>query len=130
MIVLDTHIWFWWVSGEHSRLSSELLELLAVAPEVGVSPVSCFELALAARRGRLQLPVEPAVWVEQALAPSGIQLLRLDASMAVRAVALPEHHRDFFDRLIIATALELDARLASVDSVFSAYEALSGRLIA
>lgn len=130
MIVLDTHIWFWWVSGEHSRLSSELLELLAVAPEVGVSPVSCFELTLAARRGRLQLPVEPAVWVEQALAPSGIQLLRLDASMAVRAVALPEHHRDFFDRLIIATALELDARLASVDSVFSAYEALSGRLIA
>jgi len=130
VIVLDTHIWFWWVSGEHSRLSSELLELLAVAPEVGVSPVSCFELALAARRGRLQLPVEPAVWVEQALAPSGIQLLRLDANMAVRAVALPEHHRDPFDRLIIATALELDARLASVDSVFSAYEALSGRLIA
>lgn len=130
MIVLDTHIWFWWLSGEHSRLSSELLELLATAPDVGVSPVSCFELALAAKRGRLQLSVEPVVWVEQALAPSGIQLLRLDAAIALRAVALPEHHRDPFDRMIIATALELDAELASVDSAFSAYGALSGRLIA
>ncbi len=130
MIVLDTHIWFWWVNGEHARLSASLLESLATVTRVGISPVSCFELALAARRGRLQLPVEPAVWVEQALEPSGIELLPLDAAIALRAVGLPEHHRDPFDRMIIATALELDAQLASVDSAFSAYEELSGRVIA
>lgn len=130
MIVLDTHIWFWWVSGDHSRFSPRLLETLETARKVGVSPVSCFEIALAARRGRLQLPVEPAVWVEQALGPSGIELLQLDAAIALRAVALPEHHRDPFDRMIIATALELDAQLASVDSTFNAYEELSGRVIA
>ncbi|MDE2082415.1 MAG: hypothetical protein KGI90_13780 [Burkholderiales bacterium] len=45
MIVLDTHIWFWWASGQHERLSPSTLEALATAPRVGVSVVSCFEVA-------------------------------------------------------------------------------------
>jgi PIN domain nuclease of toxin-antitoxin system len=129
VIVLDTHIWFWWMTGEHARLSRTLLEALASEPAVGVSPVSCFEIALASRRRRLELPVDPRTWVHEALGPSGIDLLPLDADIAVRAVELPEHHRDPFDRMIIATALVLDAQLASVDSAFAAYDELSGRLL-
>ena len=129
MIVLDSHIWFWWVSGERGRLSRDLLEALAAEPVVGVSPVSCFEIALAARRGRLELPVDARTWVLQALRPSGIELLPLDAAIAVRAVELREHHRDPFDRIIIATALAFDARLASVDAAFAAYDELAGRVL-
>jgi PIN domain nuclease of toxin-antitoxin system len=44
MIVLDTHIWFWWVGGEHERLSADLLDALADAPRVAVAAVSCLEL--------------------------------------------------------------------------------------
>ncbi len=130
MIVLDTHIWFWWVSGETGRLSRRLLDTLASAPAVGVSPVSCFEVALAVRKGRLELPVAASLWIEQALEPSGIKLLPLDAAIAVRAVDLPEHHRDPFDRMIIATALVLDAQLASVDTAFAAYTELHNRVLA
>ncbi|GMV45446.1 MAG: hypothetical protein AMXMBFR66_08440 [Pseudomonadota bacterium] len=129
MIVLDSHIWFWWVSGERGRLSRVLLEALAAEPAVGVSPVSCFEIALAARRRRLELPVDARTWVQQALHPSGIELLPLDEAIAVRAVELPEHHRDPFDRIIIATALALDARLASADAAFAAYDELAGRVV-
>ena len=97
MIVLDTHIWFWWVSGQHQRFSAGLLETLATAAHIGVSAVSCFEIALACRRGRIELP---------------------------------HHHRDPFDRIIIATALEVDGQLASVDREFSSYPELTGRLLA
>ena len=53
MIVLDTHIWYWWVNLEHDRLPSGMVATIESAPRVGVSPVSCFELALAHRRDRL-----------------------------------------------------------------------------
>jgi PIN domain nuclease of toxin-antitoxin system len=53
----------------------------------------------------------------------------LTAGIAARAVDLADIHRDPFDRIIIATALELDARLASVDGHFSAYPELTGRLL-
>lgn len=129
MIVLDTHIWFWWVSGEHRRLSRSLLETLATSTAVGVSPVSCFEISLAARRGRIELTMPAREWIGQALSPSGIELLPLTAAIAIAAVDLPEHHRDPFDRMIIATALELNAQLASVDSAFSAYTELAGRVL-
>ncbi len=129
MIVLDSHIWFWWVNGEHARLSRRLLDALDSESRVGVSPVSCFEIALAARRGRLEIPVDAGTWIEQALGPSGIELLAMTSSIAVTAVALAQHHRDPFDRIIIATALEHDALLASVDGAFAAYEELADRIL-
>lgn len=129
MIVLDSHVWFWWINLEHHRLASHLLEEIAKADCVGVSPVSCFELALAHRRGRLALPVSPADWFPRALTGSGIELLPLTPTITIRAVALSDIHRDPFDRIIIATALELDGRLASIDGQFDAYPELSGRLL-
>lgn len=129
MIVLDSHVWFWWINLEHHRLTPHLLEEIMKADRVGVSPVSCFELALAHRRGRLTVPFPPAEWFPRALAGSGVELLPLTPDIAVRAVGLSDIHRDPFDRIIIATALELDGRLASVDGHFDSYPELSGRLI-
>lgn len=129
MIVLDSHIWFWWVNGENQRLPSLILAEIEAAPRVGVSPVSCFELALAHRRGRLELLLPIREWFAQALAGSDVELLPLTALIAARAVELPEIHRDPFDRIIIATALEMDARIASVDGYFPRYPELNGRLI-
>lgn len=58
-----------------------------------------------------------------------MELFPLTAEIAVRATELSDVHRDPFDRIIIATALELHAKLASVDGVFSSYSELEGRLI-
>ena len=130
MIVLDTHIWFWWVSGQHQRFSAGLLETLATAAHIGVSVISCFEIALACRRGRIELPLPTREWFPEALERSRVELLPLTVAVAARAVELTHHHRDPFGRIIIATALEVDGQLASVDREFSSYPELTGRLLA
>jgi PIN domain nuclease of toxin-antitoxin system len=130
VIVLDSHIWFWWINLEHHRMPPAMLAEIENAPRVGVSPVSCFELALAHRRGRLELPLPVREWFALALAGSDVELLPLTPAITARAVELPDIHRDPFDRIIIATALEMDTRLASVDGRFVNYTDLAGRLIA
>lgn len=130
MIVLDTHIWFWWVNGDHARLTPTQTQSMRSAPEVGVSAVSCFEMAHAVKRGRIILAMAIREWFDKALAGSGIALLPLTAAVAARAVELSDHHRDPFDRIIIATVLELDGQLASADSQFPGYPELAGRLLA
>jgi PIN domain nuclease of toxin-antitoxin system len=129
VIVLDSHIWFWWINLEHHRMPPSMLAAIESALRVGVSPVSCFELALASRRGRLELPRPTREWFALALAGSDVELLPFTPEIAARAVELPDIHRDPFDRIIIATALEMDARLASVDGRFVNYTELAGRLI-
>jgi PIN domain nuclease of toxin-antitoxin system len=129
MIVLDTHVWYWWASGQHERLTAGLLETLATAPRVGVSAVSCVEVALAWRKGRLQLPLPLREWFVEALGQSRVELVSLTPAIASRAVELSDQHRDPFDRIIIATTLELDGQLASADGQFPAYPELAGRLL-
>ena len=75
VIVLDSHIWFWWINLEHHRMPPGMLTEIERAPRVGVSPVSCFELALAHRRGRLELPLPVREWFALALAGSDVELL-------------------------------------------------------
>jgi PIN domain nuclease of toxin-antitoxin system len=129
IIVLDTHIWYWWVNLEHHRLGPHLLTAIENAPCVGVSAVSCFELALAHRRKRLELPLALPDWFAYALEGSQIELFPLTREISAQAVALSEIHRDPFDRIIIATAIAFDAALASVDGHFSAYPELAKRLL-
>ena len=129
MIVLDTHIWYWWINLEHDRLPVGMISAIENAPRVGVASVSCFELALAHRRGRLELPLAPREWFSLALKGSDVEVLPLTPDIALRAVELSDVHRDPFDRIIIATALGLNAKLASVDGHFSAYPELENRLI-
>jgi PIN domain nuclease of toxin-antitoxin system len=129
MIILDSHIWFWWVNLEHNRMPSPMLAEIENESHVGVSPVSCFELALAQHRGRLALSVPARQWFSLALAGSNLELLPMTPEISARAVELTEIHRDPFDRIIIATALELNARLASIDKTFAGYPELADRLI-
>jgi len=94
MIVLDSHIWFWWVNGENQRLPSFILAEIEAAPHVSVSRVSCFEAALAHRRGRLELSLPIRDWFSLALAGSDVELLPLTPLIDARAVELPDIHRD------------------------------------
>jgi PIN domain nuclease of toxin-antitoxin system len=56
MIVLDTHIWLWWVNLEHARMKSAWRARIESTEAVGVSAISCFETAWLAQHGRIILP--------------------------------------------------------------------------
>jgi PIN domain nuclease of toxin-antitoxin system len=95
---------------------------------VMISPVSCFEVALACKRGRIQLPCAAAEWIQEALEPAGIEIAPLTPVIACAATALGEIHKDPFDRIIIATAIHSHATLLSVDGHFEHYPELKGVL--
>ncbi|MEH2359955.1 type II toxin-antitoxin system VapC family toxin [Nostoc sp.] len=115
VIVLDTHIWIWFVTQEFELFPSDWREAIETADQVGISPVSCYEVALAQQKGRLELPCCVNRWFRKALEPTGITLFPLTAEVAYKAVNLSPVHKDPFDRLIIATALTYKAKLASID---------------
>lgn len=129
IIVLDTRIWFWWINLEFDRFPDEWREKIETVNQVGISPVSCFEIALAQQRGRLQLSCLSKEWCQEALTPSDIMLFPLTPEIASRAVNLSPVHKDPFDRIIIATALVYQANLASIDGLFSQYSELDSCLM-
>jgi PIN domain nuclease of toxin-antitoxin system len=123
MIVLDTHIWVWWVSGspELSRAKAQILSSRQ-ADGLGVSVISCWEIAKLVEKGRLALAVPVGQWIGQALAYPGICLLPLDPKTAVASTQLPQpFHNDPADQIITATARELDCPLATDDRRILAY---------
>ncbi len=129
IIVLDTHIWIWYINQEIERFPASWLEIIETADWVGISPVSCYEVALAEQRGRLSLPSPVNRWFQEALSPSGISLFPLTSEIASCAVNLSPIHRDPFDRIIIATAIEYQAKLASIDRFFRLYPELTTLLM-
>lgn len=129
MIVLDTHIWVRWVDPSANPLSPGLVETIESADQLAVSAVTCWEVAWLVRRGRLELKLDLMDWLDQALEGSGVLCLPIDRRIAVRAAGLPEYHRDPADRLIIATAMDRQTQLISLDGAFSAYFDSPGLLI-
>lgn len=124
MILLDTHVWVWWVLGNR-RFSPRHLDLLKTgeAGGLGVSVISCWEVAKLVELGRLALPVELREWLAQALRYPGIQLFDLTVDIVVEATKLPgEFHRDPVDQLLVATARTHKIPLATADRKILDYE--------
>ncbi len=129
IIVLDTHIWIWLVNGNLEKIPGSWLEQIETVERIGISPVSCYEISLAVKKGGLILPSTAQAWFDQSIDAAGIEVLPLTARIADKAVSLSPVHKDPFDRMIIATALDYAASLASVDKLFSKYEELKGYLL-
>jgi PIN domain nuclease of toxin-antitoxin system len=106
MILLDTHIWIWWVNGS-TKFTAEQTELLQKneLQGLGVSIISCWEVAKLVEYQRLVLSCPVAEWIEKALAYPGICLLGLTPQIAIESTQLPAgFHRDPADQIIVATA--------------------------
>ena len=129
MIVLDTHIWLWWIAEDYRSIGDERVQLLKDEDIVAVSAISCFEIAWLERHKRIDLNIKKDEWFELALDGSGIAMLPITPEIACLAVDLPEHHSDPQDRIIIATSLAYDALLMSSDKKFSLYKELKDILI-
>jgi PIN domain nuclease of toxin-antitoxin system len=129
MIVLDTHIWLWWIAGDYSSIGEKRIEILENEDIVAVSAISCFEVAWLESHKRIELNVKKEEWFDLALDGSGIIMLPVTPEIACIAVELPEHHSDPQDRIIIATSLACNALLLSSDKKFSLYKELKDILI-
>jgi PIN domain nuclease of toxin-antitoxin system len=118
MIVLDTHIWIWWVS--QARQLTPQIEQAIESPQMtglGVSMISCWEVAKLVEVGRLQLTLHPLDWLHQASGYPGVQLLDLTVPIVVESTQLPGvFHRDPADQMIVATARVYDVPLLTADS--------------
>lgn len=116
MILLDTHAWIWWVSSPE-QLSPAAREAIEGAHELGVSPISCWELATKVSQGKLRLDRDLEVWVHQALARPRVRVAELLPEIAVAAGRLGSEgfHGDPADRMIVATAMHHDSLLVTKD---------------
>ncbi|MFN8603989.1 MAG: type II toxin-antitoxin system VapC family toxin [Candidatus Binatia bacterium] len=117
-ILLDTHVWWWWVTGE-SGLSAGQKRLLArVGPDdpAEVSDISLWEIATLVSLGRLSISLPLRDWLESAAAPPLVQRRPISPAVASEVASLPEtFHRDPADRIIVATARVHDATLLTRD---------------
>jgi PIN domain nuclease of toxin-antitoxin system len=119
--LLDTHVLLWFVS-DLDRLRAGTRELIEDGGnDVFVSVVSAWEIAIKQSIGKLDLPEPAEVWVPKVLKASGLEVLDIDVRSALRTRALPYHHRDPFDRLLVAQSLEHALTLCSRDARFEAY---------
>jgi PIN domain nuclease of toxin-antitoxin system len=121
VIVLDTHVWIWRES-DPERLSADARAAIGSAPAVGVSPISCWELATLAARGRIRLTMGIGDWTARALVRA--TLLPLTAEIAVEAGGLGAagFHGDPADRLIYATAVASGAKLVTRDEHIRSFD--------
>ena len=123
MIVLDTHMWVWWVLG-NPRLTSAWKGVIEQHEQdgLGVSAISCWEVAKLVETRRLQLPLPVLEWLDAALAYPGVRLLDLSPAIAVESTQLPQpFHRDPADQIIAATARVHNTGLLTADDKLREY---------
>ena len=123
MIILDTHIWIWWVHDDF-QLLPDYRDYIQEheADGLGISAISCWEVAKLVEINRLNLPSPVSEWLTQALAYPGIRLLDLSPQVAVESTQLPGvFHRDPSDQIIVATARLFQCPLVTMDGKIRAY---------
>lgn len=117
-LLLDTHVLIWWDEG--ARLSREARAAIRQADQVFVSAVSAWEVAIKTALGRLR----PTRTVAEAVDDSAFEELPVTFAHAAQLARLPPHHRDPFDRMLVAQAQGESLALVTRDPVFRRYEVL------
>ena len=123
MIILDTHAWVWWTIDPDQLTEIQFQEITESEEDmIGVSAISCWEIAKLCEYGRLDLPVELGEWFRLALEYPGVSLLPLTPEIAVESTSLPgSFHRDPSDQIIVATARMYECPLVTSDSKIADY---------
>ena len=123
MIILDTHVWVWWVH-QDERLPMKAKSFIAQHEMrlIGVSAISCWEVAKLVERGRLRLPLPTDQWLHAALAYPGVRLLDLTPDIAADACSLRgPFHSDPADQIIVATARHYGSDPVTLDRQILSY---------
>ncbi|WP_310481181.1 type II toxin-antitoxin system VapC family toxin [Chamaesiphon sp. VAR_48_metabat_403] len=118
-LLLDTHAFIWY-SENDPKLPESIKIDIENADRVYLSIASLWEIAIKLSIGKLSLRSNYES-IEASLEPAGISLLPISFADTVRVMNLPLHHRDPFDRILIAQAIDLSLTLISCDAAFAAY---------
>lgn len=119
-VLLDTHALLWWFQEDPSLSSKARRTLAAIDNQVFVSTATVWEMAIKNRAGKLEIP-ELLDELEAKLVDEGMQVLPISLDHAVRAGALPVHHKDPFDRMLVAQAQVENLSVISSDAIFEKY---------
>ena len=118
MIILDTHIWIWW-NDQNPNLTADYENIIQqnLSGGLGVSAISCWEIAKLAEKNRIQFSIPVEDWLYQAIAHPSVSLLPLSSKIAVESTKLPNNfHSDPADQIIVATARIFNSPLVTYDS--------------
>ena len=118
-VLIDTHALLWWIRND-CRLSAKGRRAIKES-DCYFSLAGCWEVAIKVSLERLGLDRPVAQFFKEELAANGMVLLPIEFRHVIRVAQLPFHHRDPFDRLLIAQAMEEDLSLVSADRRFDAY---------
>ena len=122
-LLLDTHVLLW-AAAEPKRLPGSFREQIESAEnDVSFSSASIWELVIKVQIGRLNLPFDLAE-LARSVSERGFDELPVTAAHAAGVGRLPLHHRDPFDRILVAQAIHEPARLLTVDGVLAKYSEL------
>jgi PIN domain nuclease of toxin-antitoxin system len=120
--LLDTHTWLWAVSAPE-RLRHEGAKLIEDAANTVVfSAVSALEIAIKVSLGKLKLPVPASDFVSSRVDALGMAVLPVYVTHALRVASLPQHHKDPFDRLLVAQCQIERLPLMTADTALTAYD--------
>lgn len=119
--LLDTHVWLWMLA-EPERLGAAAPMVRDPRSVLLLSAVSSWEIAIKYGQGRLDLPEPPASFVPERMRSSGVTALAVEHAHALAVAELPMHHRDPFDRLLVAQALLEGVPIVTADPAFAAYD--------
>lgn len=120
-LLLDTHVFHWYITADPKLPESFRLSTQDASNVVFLSSISIWEAAIKHGLGKLTLPALPAAYLPQQRIAHGIAPLPVDEGAMTHLAELPSIHRDPFDRLLIAQAMQHELTLMTVDRVFNSY---------
>ena len=119
--LLDTHAFLWWINDD-PRLSDTVRELVGNGEsELFLSAASGWEIAIKMRLGRLEVREDPEQFIFEQLALNDIAVLPISMNHALRTAALPDHHRDPFDRMLVAQSQIEQLPIVTADPLIARY---------
>jgi PIN domain nuclease of toxin-antitoxin system len=122
-LLLDTHILIWWMTGDRRLSKAIRARILADENDVSVSAASFWEIAIKARLGRIDIDLDD---LRSAAIADGFTEIPVQVAHTLKLKALPDHHRDPFDRLLIARCIAEGQRLVTRDKSILAYAGVAG----
>lgn len=117
-LLLDTHTFLWWLNDERKLGREARRAIEDPSNAVAVSVASVWEIALKRASGKLDAPGDIAGWI----AKSGLSELPIETEHAVASAELPRHHKDPFDRLLVAQAQVEQMTLVARDDEIDKYD--------
>jgi PIN domain nuclease of toxin-antitoxin system len=123
-VLLDTHSFLWFILNDSQLSGLAKTTIEDHSNDVEVSPASYWEIAIKIRLGKYALPQPYQQFMESQIAMNGFRILHIEPKHTSLLTTMPLHHRDPFDRLLIAQALAENISIISGDSVLDAFGVL------